>query len=363
MTMREQIMSNHCSSATPVVKIVHLETVLRQHLNTKCTNLKALNSGSNNSTSFHCKMCGKAFVHKLVWMFHQSVCKRKHPHPLFECVTCTQVFTQEKELLAHQYLCNCSRTFFCVTCKKTFLSQLDLSQHTCTPPISKERKLHCTVSDRKFPSVRHLDQHTSSFDSNKQRYRCGICSMLFSSLKALGTHVDWHRINDKKTHKCEKCAKVFRTEYLRRRHMVEHDRCPTCGKCFVGKASLDFHILSHTDTESTASYKCRQCKMAFGKQSDYTRHMRLHQIYCFCLVCKEGFNNEDSLSEHLLKHSATSDRLTSQYCKKRFIAKEYLHKHMVSYHNQSKKPDIRIESNASLTWEKHEMMKTKCWII
>ena len=231
-----------------------------------------------------------------------------------------------------------------MTCKKTFFTRLDLNQHTCTPP---ERKLHCTVCDKVFPSVHHLDQHACSFDNNKQRYRCGICSMLFSSLKALGTHVDWHRINDIKTHRCEKCSEVFQTEYLRRRHMSEHDRCPTCGKCFVSKASLDFHILSHSDTKSTARYKCTHCKMVFGKQSDYTRHMRLHQIYCFCPVCKEGFNNEGSLSEHLLTHS---DRLTCQYCGKRFIAKVYLDKHMVSYHNhQNIKPDVQIEGNASMT--------------
>ena len=320
------------------------ETALRQHLSTKRTNLKALNSGNNNSTSFHCKMCGKAFVHKLVWIFHQSMCKREHPHPLFECVVCGQVFTQEKGLLAHQYLRDCSRrTYFCMTCKKTFISHLDLNQHICTP-ILKERKLHCTVCDKVFPSVRDLDQHTCSFDNNKQKYRCSICRMLFSSLNSLGTHVDWHRINDKKTYKCEKCSKLFQTEYLRRRHMTEHDRCPTCGKSFARKASLDFHILSHNDTKSTASYNCRKCKMVFGKQWDYTRHMRLHQIYCFCPVCKEGFNSEDSLSEHLLTHSVTSDRLTCQYCRKRFIAKEYLDKHMVSYHNhQNKKPDIQIE--------------------
>ena len=107
------------NNVKPLLKCHHCgedyasETALRQHLNTKCTTLKVLNSGNNNSiTSFHCKMCGKVFVHKLVWVFHQSLCKREHPHPLFECVVCGQVFTQEKGLLAHQYLHDCSRTFF-----------------------------------------------------------------------------------------------------------------------------------------------------------------------------------------------------------------------------------------------------------
>ena len=65
------------------------ETALRQHRKMSCVILKVPNSGKKDSAlCFSCKMCGKVFVNKLVWSFHQSVCKRHKPHPFFECVKC-----------------------------------------------------------------------------------------------------------------------------------------------------------------------------------------------------------------------------------------------------------------------------------
>ena len=288
-------------------KVCASDTVRRQHLKT-CIRQKVTNSGRKNSApSFHCKMCRKGFVHKLVWSFHQSRCKRNNPHVYFECVQCDQVFTEEKVLMFHQSQHNFSRTFSCTTCDKVFLSQLDLDQHTC------------------------------SADDDRKMYKCGICRMLFPSLRALGKHVERHRKHRNKRKK--------KTEG--NRFTV---KCTTCGKCFVSKASLDFHIRSYNDTKSATGLKCAQCHMMFGKQSDYFRHMRIHQIYCFCPVCNQGFNNEDSLSVHRLTHSEESDRLTCRHCKKRFIAEEYLNKHMLSYHkDQNKKPDVRVGENASFT--------------
>ena len=309
------------------------ETALRQHRKMSCVILKVPNSGKKDSApSFSCKMCGKVFVNKLVWSFHQSVCKRHKPHPFFECVKCGKVFTREKEFMVHLSL----HDFYCKTRDKIYPSQLDLDQHTCASSedrILKERNLHCTACDEAFPSLPDLDQHQCSADDNKKRYKCGICGMLFQSLKRLEKHVESHPITErnKQIHGCDKDGA--------KRHTTDPDRfmvkCLKCSKCFVNNAYLDLHMLSHTQPVTIS--KCIQCQMVFGKQSDYTRHMRTHQVYCFCPVCKDGFKDEDSLSVHLLTHSTESDDLTCQHCKKRFIAKEYLDKHILSYHEHQNK--------------------------
>ena len=137
--------------------------------------------------------------------------------------------------------------FYCKTCDKIYPSQLDLDQHTCASSedrILKERNLHCTACDEAFASLPDLDQHQCSADDNKKRYKCGICGMLFQSLKRLEKHVESHPINErnKQMHGCGQDGA--------KRHTTDPDRfmvkCLKCSKCFVNNASLDLYMLSHT---------------------------------------------------------------------------------------------------------------------
>lgn len=125
----------------------------------------------------------------------------------------------------------------------------------------------------------HLDSHSNI------RYPCTLCDRTFKAAHSMNQHIkSFH--NKDKLYKCTKCDEKFSSSLPRRRHMMaEH--------------GLKFNML-----------QCSACEKTFFAQHQLKKHydsFHLKKKNVFCSYCGDGFFNNASLKNHLLKHTGTNN--------------------------------------------------------
>jgi hypothetical protein len=116
--------------------------------------------------------------------------------------------------------------------------------------------------------------------------------------------------------------------------------CRYCGRKFTQLSHLQQHLRTHTGEKP---YKCRfaGCEKAFSQLSNLQSHSRCHQTDkpFKCNSCYKCFADEQSLVEHIPKHSETKHvkKCICLYCGKSYSQPSYLAKHMTK-HADKKQP-------------------------
>ncbi|XP_034944297.1 zinc finger protein 557-like [Chelonus insularis] len=201
-------------------------------------------------------------------------------------------------------------------------------------PSKNDVEKHSSVEKKKKLTSRLIERN--KLDKEKDVHKCEICGMNFDRKSKLISHMFKH--SNLKPYKCNICLKVFKTNTYLSKHMEIHDESSQYYSCSVCdfQARSKSYLKVHYIRKHTQEYKfnCVQCGKMFKVQSDYTTHMKDHDMEsCVCDICGGSYSNKSSLYFHKhYKHVSTIKEFECSTCKKRFKNQKNLNSH-IELHN------------------------------
>ena len=264
----------------------------------------------------------------------------------------------------------------CNHCQKTFSTQRNMKKHV--EMIHENGKLKCDICSKLISSY-YLKKHTDTFHFGINRVICNHCNKTFTTKSDMKKHVKRFHMSEKV--KCEICSKLIASYYLKKHtdtcnfginkvkkhvkriHMIEKLECKICSHCdisFTTKHKLDTHIkTNHMNMDNKAKcdicsklissnhlklhidtvhfdlmrVNCIHCKKSFVTKSDMKKHVqRIHITgkkkceFCSKLISRKYFKHHINQFRHDL------NRINCSQCEKSFATKEYMKKHVQIVH-------------------------------
>jgi len=194
-----------------------------------------------------CSECGKTFSSKRGCRRHMN---RMHAHSdtkEYVCEVCDKAFTIERDLLQHVSIHSETPVGKCTICGRKYRSSYGLGVHMNVHTFGKQYT--CSHCDRKFTTKQNRDSHEQTHTrTHKESLPCGICGRIFTSLKGLAGHVNWHN----GAHMCTICNKSLRTGGALTVHMRIHTGekpyiCKFCGATFSDSSNRGKHEKTHPE--------------------------------------------------------------------------------------------------------------------
>lgn len=200
----------------------------------------------------------------------------------FRCYVCkSDSFGDPGALLAHlEEQHSGELPFTCTVCvhKTVVITNV----HT----LNVHKRMHanptpCPHCDSRFANKRSLDLHITMLHQevapDETPSTCAECGKVFLTKKALRFHMNSHEPGMA----CEVCGKVFKTKMLLTRHVkrvhAKADRveCHICHKTLISLHSLQMHI---TIMHKNEQYKCKYCPRIYPSKASLTYHEKQHEL-------------------------------------------------------------------------------------
>ncbi|XP_013788673.1 zinc finger protein 366-like [Limulus polyphemus] len=203
----------------------------------------------------------------------------------------------------------------------------------------------------------NVDQSLIILENGEKRWKCTLCSKLYTAKHNLVTHMLGHAGVRRFT--CEVCNKAFKQQsHLNAHRLIHSDRrpheCPTCQRQFCQAAHLKRHMLVH---QRGNFHKCHICNRRFAFPSELRVHLekhkqegtyvegenqnthntegstggrsrRLNQITCE--VCQRVFMYPSQLKDHIVVHTQTR-RYSCTVCGMKFMKEHHLKAHRFTH--------------------------------
>uniref|UniRef100_A0A182SHE8 C2H2-type domain-containing protein n=1 Tax=Anopheles maculatus TaxID=74869 RepID=A0A182SHE8_9DIPT len=163
------------------------------------------------------------------------------------CPHCSDVFDQDKQLLAHGKLKHPEEfeTIECTQCMEEFATYDALYKH--------ESSLHrngyqCRYCKKQLHNSNALQSH-ENVHTKRQTFSCSVCNKRFSQYTSMWRHMRIH--NDIKAYECDICKRRFRQRTVMLAHRLVHTGekpyvCEICDKSFRDRSTLARHRQVHT---------------------------------------------------------------------------------------------------------------------
>ncbi|XP_023725963.1 gastrula zinc finger protein XlCGF52.1-like [Cryptotermes secundus] len=150
-------------------------------------NLNELQPVHGEEQQYSCDECSESFSQQVILRAHQRTHTGERP---FCCGICNKSFSSWSHLKTHQRIHSGEKPFICDVCNKSFISKGGLMKHmyihTGKPPVC------CDVCNKSFSQQSSLKRHQHIHSGEKQ-FCCDVCNMTFSSQSSLKRHQRIHR--------------------------------------------------------------------------------------------------------------------------------------------------------------------------
>lgn len=172
------------------------------------------------------------------------------------------------------------------------------------PYLLKKDKWNCAVCAKNFPSLLHLNKHTTThFLSNV----CDVCGKSYVSTTGLLQHV--RNTHQKTKPFCRRCNRLFSSYEAKKLHEKSEKRCMPycCTECtdrFPSWEMKQRHLVDvHGCTKNT--YQCSDCVVTCSDRRAFYEHYKMyHSQDCHvCVYCGLKFVTKSRLNRHLGKHA------------------------------------------------------------
>ncbi|XP_045775772.1 uncharacterized protein LOC123874456 isoform X2 [Maniola jurtina] len=142
-----------------------------------------------------------------------------------------------------------------------------------------------------------------------------------------------------KLRNCIKCKRRFDRKNECKRHFIEHLlldayqekhkygylRCQICSEDFQTSDKYKGHMREHG---SLPIYKCELCDKTFSDSSNFTKHKKVHNLsVVICDICKKKFTAKIYLEKHIVTHQQMKP-LVCKECDKVFYTESSYRKHI-----------------------------------
>ena len=198
------------------------------------------------------------------------------PAPLFVCADCRSIFVCEQVLDNHMERGVCTK--YDESEDSSFDSgdviiQKD-SEHEDVKSIALCSQSESENNSKSYTVIRGmLNKQNTQVHTKKKSHRCEKCGKVFQWRTSFEYHQRTH--TGQKPYPCSFCEKSFSTASHRKRHERTHTgekphQCTMCEKAFIIKQHLDDHVRAHTGARV---FQCDQCDKSFTYRSQRAQHM------------------------------------------------------------------------------------------
>ncbi|XP_022245321.1 zinc finger protein 366-like [Limulus polyphemus] len=187
----------------------------------------------------------------------------------------------------------------------------------------------------------NVDQCLIVSENGEKRWKCSLCSKLYTAKHNLVTHMLGHAGVRRFT--CEVCNKSFKQQsHLNAHQLIHSDRrpheCPTCQRRFCQVAHLKRHMLIH---QRGNFHKCHLCERRFAFPSELRVHLEKHKQEGTYVEGENHGQNIDNVEESTGGRRKKVHQITCEVCQRVFMYPSQLKDHMI-VHTQTRRYSCNV---------------------
>ncbi|XP_049296363.1 transcription factor grauzone-like [Anopheles funestus] len=278
-------------------------------------------------------------------------------------ITIEELFKHHRQVHGEQGFINCCGKKM----EKKSLMAMHLARHV------QPEAFECPICKKMMTTPRILKSHMQNHLPEEEKpYKCKLCPRRFGYVSALLIHASTHREeNEEKCvyHLCYSCGRAFRSGGKLAEHIAESHKtdgssnctiCETCGKTFISKSNLNYHLTTHQPKvlhqvqcehcgkwlknklclrkhmlqHSQVRHRCDKCDYTTVNMQSLQNHQRVqhtdHKPF-ECTTCGKCFKLRSNLREHLAQHQK-NQKYSCEFCSRRFTSKSNYYCHRKRMH-------------------------------
>lgn len=311
---------------------------------------------------YQCEFCEKTLANRTTLRYHIRLHLQKH---LLKCEICNQGFSKKSHLKRHlgthskkkqpcRY-CDAAfdtyeerKTHTVTVHKKAVHNQFNKAFITCYTQSNGLKNGVCMICDKRFTSIRELENHIRSHLANPQSFS----GVDFAEKKELLSKFDFKcneenigaMLHEALVQNPQQVSKIYRMLNSNGWELSLSD----------SETDNDNEIDNDdTDLKLSSKYECAQCAERFDRLHRLMCHMKIsHDQQRFrefkCPFCMQCFPNNFVLLKHRRQQCENEQKtITCSMCNCRFAWEVSLEKHLSIYHETEKKFIEDIQKNNS----------------
>lgn len=190
------------------------------------------------------------------------------------CALCSRDFSAF--MLLDSHMNTHYGNYVCRSCGDSFATEVRLKAHA---KIHATGNYPCPVCNKMFPLQIYMKKHVTASHSDKLKFKCFHCDVMFKSEYKRHSHVVKCHAEYAESITCELCGKMFDwmkhfIRHMKRKHASEYN-CVHCGRFFESKKALMHHEVTHTGVKQ---FTCLVCRKSYYSNASLKSHMKyLHK--------------------------------------------------------------------------------------
>lgn len=227
-----------------------------------------------------------------------------------------------------------------------------------------QRPFVCDIDgcEKAFTCASYLNKHVRRPHGDKAMSKSGVDGDIAKT-----------RPKREKRHNCEHCLKEFKSKYLLKTHLAQHNgdkpfKCDQCGLAFALRSRLIRHLKihqgykcdrdscnfvaekwsvlrKHVATDHKTIHRCEDCDKILSSKFFLRAHIKAHNFRCQIDDCTKVFTRKTHLTNHINNdHSGPLLPCPHPGCDKNFHCDIVLAQHTLSHLNLNNKVRLRHQT-------------------